>query len=90
MQKPSHERILSAVTGGARTWDELQALTRLKAEPLGFALGELFDARKIWTEERDGVRVYGLERRTGLTPRFPHPQRRSADHARGAARTTAQ
>lgn len=90
MQKPSHERVLSAVADAAQTWDELRALTRLKDEPLGFALSELFDARKIWTEERDGVRVYGLERRAGLTPRSQHPLRRSADHTRGAARTSAQ
>ena len=90
MQKPSHERILGAVAGGVRTWDELQALTKLRDEPLGFALSELFDARKIWTGERDGVRVYGLERRAGLTPRFQHPLRRSTDHTRGAARTSAQ
>ena len=90
MQKQSHQRVLSAVAGGVRTWDELQAMTRLKAEPLGFALGELFDARKIWTEERGGVRVYGMERRTGLTPRFQHPLRRATDHTRGAVQTSAQ
>ena len=84
MQKPSHEQVLDAVAGGERTWDELKALTRLNAERLGFVLGELFDARRIWTGERGGVRVYGLERRRGLTPRFPHPQRRAGDRMQGS------
>jgi len=87
MLKPSHERVLDAVAVGERTWDELQALTGLNAERLGFALSELFDARKIWTRERGGERggerVYGLERRLGLSPRLPHLLRRSTDRVWG-------
>jgi len=71
--------ILNALQNGARTWDELRALTKLKEEGLGFTIGELLDLRKIWTLTRDEVRVYGLERRTGLVPRGMHPQRRADD-----------
>jgi hypothetical protein len=80
-KKPARELIIEAVAGGARTWDDLQALTDLSAERLGLALSELFDARRIWTGQSDGVRVYGLERRKGLKPRFRYPLRRSTDHA---------
>jgi hypothetical protein len=80
MLTSTHERILNAVRDRVQTWDELQALTKLNSERLGFTLGELFDMRKIWTVERNGVRVYGFERRTGLAPRFKPPQRRSTDH----------
>ena len=71
--------ILNALQNGARTWDELRALTKLKEEGLGFTIGELLDLRKIWTLTRDEVRVYGLEQRTGLVPRGMHPQRRADD-----------
>ena len=73
------QKILDALRDGARTWDELRAATKLKEEGLGFVLGELLDLRKIWTETRGDVRVYGIERRTGLVPRFGHPQRRATD-----------
>ncbi|HEX8846969.1 MAG TPA: hypothetical protein VF791_20165 [Pyrinomonadaceae bacterium] len=81
MLTSTHERILNAVEGRVHTWEELQQLTKLNSERLGFTLGELFDLRKIWTGEKNGVRVYGLERRTGLAPRFSPPQRRATDHA---------
>ncbi|HEY9285448.1 MAG TPA: hypothetical protein VIP46_18490 [Pyrinomonadaceae bacterium] len=83
MLKSSHERVLDAVAVGERTRDELQALTGLSDERLGLALSELFDARKIWTRERGGERVYGLERRLGLSPRLPHLLRRSTDRVWG-------
>ena len=35
--------------------------------------------RKMWTAEQNDTRVYGIERRTGLVPRFSHPQRRITD-----------
>lgn len=73
------ERILNALQTGARTWDDLRELTKISDERLGFTLGELFDLRKIWTVTRNGVRVYGLERRIGLVPRVSHPLRRSTD-----------
>jgi hypothetical protein len=84
MLKPAHERVLDSVTGGERTWGDLRAMTGLSDGRLGFVLGELFDARKIWTEERGGARVYGLERRRGLSPRAQHAQRRAGDKAQGA------
>lgn len=73
------EKILAALQGVVLTWDELRAVTKMSEEGLGFAIGELLDLRKIWTGQRDEVRVYGIERRTGLVPRFGHPQRRAAD-----------
>ena len=77
---PRQQKILDALQASLRTWDELRALTKINEEGLGFTIGELLDLRKIWTEERDGVRVYGIERRTGLVPRsFAHPQRRAGD-----------
>jgi hypothetical protein len=72
------QRILHALQDGVRTWDELRKLTKLNDDGLGFTIGELLNGRKIWTEERADVRVYGLERRIGLVPRF-HPQRRASD-----------
>ena len=79
MLTKTHERILNAVQSRVRSWEELQKLTKMNDERLGFTLGELFDMRKIWTAEKNGVRVYGFERRTGLAPRFQPPQRRSTD-----------
>ena len=79
MAKSPQQRVLDSLEGGVRSWEELQELTKLNSERLGFTLGELFDLRKIWTGEKNGVRVYGVERRIGLTPRFPPPQRRAAD-----------
>ena len=73
------QKILDALQDGARTWDELRAHTRINEAGLGFAIGALLDGRQIWTEEREGVRVYGIERRTDLVPRFSHPQRRAGD-----------
>ena len=75
------ELALKAIEGGVRSWDELRALTKLNEEQLGFALAELFDLRKIWTREKNGVRVYGKEQRTGLVPHFPPPRRRMTDQA---------
>ena len=74
------ERILNALRSGIRTWTELREDTKLSDERLGNALNDLFDLRKIWTGERNGVRIYGVERRTDLVPRFPSPQRRSTDY----------
>jgi len=71
--------LLDALQSCVRTWDELRALTKLKEEGLGFTIGELLDQRKIWTVTRGEVRVYGLERRSGLVPRGKHPQRRADD-----------
>ena len=72
------QRILNVLEKGLRTWDDLKELTKLNEERLGFSLGELFDLRKIWTAQKNGVRVYGIERRTGLAPRY-HLQRRATD-----------
>jgi hypothetical protein len=74
------QKILDALTSGARTWDELRARADVSEEALGFAIGELLDQRKIWTQESGAVRIYGIERRVGLVPRFSHPQRRATDN----------
>lgn len=78
------EKVLRVLQGGIRTWDELRALTKISEEGLGFTIGELLDLRKIWTGQKDEVRVYGVERRRGLIPRFGHPQRRATDFQRNA------
>ena len=64
------QKVLNILEGGARTWDELRALTKVSDDNLGFAIGELLDLRKIWTGQRGDDRVYGIERRAGLVPRF--------------------
>jgi hypothetical protein len=61
------------------TWDALKGVTKVNDEALGWSLGALLDLRKIWTAEHNDTRVYGIERRTGLVPRFSHPQRRITD-----------
>jgi hypothetical protein len=73
------QKILEALEGGARTWEFLRALTKMNDDNLGYTLGELLSLRKIWTVQRNDVRVYGIERRTGLVPRSGHPQRRATD-----------
>jgi hypothetical protein len=80
MMTNQQERILNALRSGIRTWIELREDTKLSDERLGNALNDLFDLRKIWTGERSGVRVYGIERRTDRVPRFAPPQRRSTDY----------
>ncbi len=73
------ERVLDALQDSILTWDELRAVTKINDERLGFTLGELLDLRKIWTVERNELRVYGIERRRGLVPRFFNTGRRSTD-----------
>jgi hypothetical protein len=80
MMKNPQEKILDALKNGLRTWEELQQETKLNNDRLGNALNDLFDLRKIWTGERNNVRVYGIERRTDLVPRFPSPLRRATDY----------
>jgi hypothetical protein len=81
MMNSPQERILNVLRSNARTWEELQQETKLNNDRLGNALNDLFDLRKIWTGERNGVRIYGIERRTDLVPRFTSPQRRSTDYS---------
>jgi hypothetical protein len=64
---------------GMRTWDQLRALTKINDDNLGFTILELLNLRKIRTIRRSGVRVYGIERRTGLVPIFAHERRRADD-----------
>jgi hypothetical protein len=71
------QKVLNQLESGQRTWDELRALTKVSDENLGFAIGELLDLRKIWTRQREDERVYGIERRKGLVPRFAHERRRA-------------
>jgi hypothetical protein len=79
LTSPRHQKLLDALQSGSRTWDQLRAETKINEEGLGFVIGELLDLRKIWTAERGGVRIYGIERRTGLVPRFAHERRRATD-----------
>ncbi len=76
---PPQQRVLDALQDSILTWDALKYVTKINDERLGFTLGELLDLRKIWTAEQNDTRVYGIEKRTGLVPRFTHPQRRSTD-----------
>lgn len=79
MTTTPQQKVLAALENGVRTWDELRALTKINDERLGFTIGDLLDLRKIWTVQRGEVRVYGIERRVGLVPRFHHPLRRAGD-----------
>ncbi len=76
---PPHKRVLDALRDGILTWDDLKGATKANDDSLGFTLGELLDLRKIWTAERNGFRIYGIERRTGLVARFFNTERRSTD-----------
>jgi hypothetical protein len=73
------QKVLDQLQGEARTWNELRALIKINDDNLGFIILELLNQRKIWTTQKNDVRVYGLERRTGLVPRFSYSQRRSTD-----------
>ncbi len=70
------QRVLDALQDGILTWDDLRGVTKVNDESLGSTLNELFDLRKIWTAERDGIRIYGIEKRPGLVPRFFNTRRR--------------
>jgi hypothetical protein len=73
------QKVLDQLQGGARTWEQLRALTKFNDDILGLTILELLNLRKIWATQKNDVRVYGLERRIGLVPRFSHPERRSTD-----------
>jgi len=73
------QKMLEHLRSKTRTWEELRALTKLNDDKLGFALGELLTRREIWTGQSEGVRVYGIERRRGLVPRFANVHRRVSD-----------
>jgi hypothetical protein len=75
----SQERILNALEGGVRNWDELKGLTYIQEDLLGINLGQLLGLRKIWTAHKNDVRVYGIEKRKGLVPRASHQSRRATD-----------
>jgi hypothetical protein len=74
----TRQKILEQLQGGACTWDGLRELTKLNADNLGFIIMELLNQRKIWTVQKGDVRVYGIERRTGLVARFAHERRRAS------------
>lgn len=77
-RRTPQQRILSVLAEGVRTWDALKGLTKINDEGLGFTIGELLGLRKIWTAQKCDVRIYGLERRSGLVPRSTHQLRRAA------------
>ena len=56
------EEVLLALRDGARTWEELQNVTRISDDQLGLALAELFAQRRVQTGHKGGVRVYKLAR----------------------------
>ncbi len=64
------EIIVNALESGPLTWDELRKRIKVNDEHLGLRLGELLDLRKIWTERKGDVRLYGVERRTDIAPRM--------------------
>lgn len=74
------QKVLDQLQEGVCTWAQLRALMQINDDTLGFMIGALLSQRKIWTAQKNGVRVYGLERRSGLLPRFSVPQRRSSDY----------
>ena len=53
-------RVLKAIEGGARTWDEIKAATKISDDHLGLVLGELLTQKRVRTEVRGNVRVYRL------------------------------
>lgn len=73
------QQVLSHLQDRARSWDELRRLLKINNEGLGFTIGALLSLRKIWTVQKNDIRVYGLERRNGLVPRSSYLQRRSTD-----------
>jgi len=75
----AQQRVLDALQRAARSWDDLKKVAQMTDERLGLLLGELLNERLIWTARRDDCRVYGIERRTGLVPRFANSQRRATD-----------
>jgi hypothetical protein len=78
------QKVLDQLQGGARTWGQIRAPTKINDDNLGLTILELMNQRKIWTAHQNGVRFYGLERRTGLVPRFSRPERRCADGVEAA------
>ena len=73
------QQVLDQLQDRARTWDELRRLLKINNEGLGFTIGALLSLLRIWTGQKNDIRVYGLERRNGLVPRFSYLQRRSTD-----------
>jgi hypothetical protein len=73
------QKVLEVLREGVRTWDEIRALTKINEEHLGYVIGELLDLRQIWTLVKGDTRVYGIERRLGLVPRFANVHRRASD-----------
>jgi hypothetical protein len=77
------QRVLDALQAKPYSWDELRAATKLSEDSLGLVIGVLLDARKIWTvdQKQSDLRMYGIERRLGLAPRFQEHRRASDLHA---------
>jgi hypothetical protein len=73
------QRVLDALQDRILTWNDLKGVAKVNDGSLGSTLNELFDLRKIWTAERNGLRIYGIEKRPGLVPRFFNTGRRPTD-----------
>ena len=52
--------VLDFLANGIGTWERIQHATNLSDNVLGLVLGELLTKKLIWTEGREGVRIYGL------------------------------
>lgn len=76
------QRVLNALQTGARDWEYLKVTAKLNDERLGLTLNALLNDRLIWTVQHNDKRLYGLEKRLGLVPRFAHPERRESDKLR--------
>jgi hypothetical protein len=73
------QKVLEQLRDSESTWDQLRQRTKINEDNLGLTIWELLTLRRIWTVQRDGVRVYGIERRKGLVPRFGREGRRTTD-----------
>jgi predicted transcriptional regulator len=58
--KTLENRILKLLRSGPQTWDQITKEIKIGDDRLGIALGELFSASKLRTEEQDEVRIYKL------------------------------
>jgi hypothetical protein len=74
-----HDMILNALQRGFRTWADIKELTKINDDRLGLTLCELLNLRKIWTAQRNGVRVYGIESKRGPAPQFITQRTRPGD-----------
>ncbi|MDT4967631.1 MAG: hypothetical protein QOJ64_2368 [Acidobacteriota bacterium] len=73
------QQVLEQLRDGESSWDQLRQETKMNEDSLGLTIWELLTLRRIWTVQRDEVRVYGIEQRKGLAPSFAREGRRATD-----------